>query len=123
MADYLPREGIRLDPAKVEKNPGRKAVTKLMLNSFWGKFAKRLNKCQAEQVTTPARLYQLLRDESIDIHAVRVINDDILDVTYNYIVEVVAKNPRTGDLQVVAGANRDRVRKPSGRNDGRARGS
>ena len=40
-ADYVKQyeqhEGIKLDPEKIEKNPGRKQVAKLMLNSFWGK--------------------------------------------------------------------------------------
>jgi len=30
-------EGIQLDYDKVEKNPGKRALAKLMLNSFWGK--------------------------------------------------------------------------------------
>ena len=29
------KEGIRLDAAKITRNPGSKAVAKLMLNSFW----------------------------------------------------------------------------------------
>ena len=33
---YKDKEGIDLE--NVTKNPGRKQVAKLMLNSFWGKF-------------------------------------------------------------------------------------
>ena len=36
--EYFEREGIRLDPDKIEYNPGLRAVVKLMLNSFWGKY-------------------------------------------------------------------------------------
>ncbi len=36
--EYLEREGIQLDPRKIEYNPGLRALAKLMLNSFWGKF-------------------------------------------------------------------------------------
>ena len=32
------REGIRLDPDKIEYNPGLRALAKLMLNSVWGKY-------------------------------------------------------------------------------------
>ena len=32
--DYQAKEGITLHPLLVEKNPGRKATVKLMLNSF-----------------------------------------------------------------------------------------
>jgi len=31
------REKIFLDPSKIAKNPGKRALAKLMLNSFWGK--------------------------------------------------------------------------------------
>jgi hypothetical protein len=34
--EYLEREGIQLDPGKIEYNPGLHALAKLMLNSFWG---------------------------------------------------------------------------------------
>ena len=36
--EYLEREGIHLDPDKTEYNPGLRALAKLMLNSFWGKY-------------------------------------------------------------------------------------
>ena len=34
---YYEREGIRLDPDKIEHNPGLRFLAKLMLNSLWGK--------------------------------------------------------------------------------------
>ena len=36
--EYLEVEGIQLDPDKIEHNPGMRALSKLMLNSFWGKY-------------------------------------------------------------------------------------
>ena len=50
--DYFDKEGITLDPLLIEKNPGRKATAKLMLNSFWGKFGENLHKKTTEAVTT-----------------------------------------------------------------------
>ena len=38
---YEEREGIRLDPDKIEVNPGLRSLAKLLLNSFWGKFGQR----------------------------------------------------------------------------------
>ena len=35
--DYFEKEGIKLDYEKIVKNPGLRALAKLMLNSFWGK--------------------------------------------------------------------------------------
>ena len=36
--EYFKVEGIQLDPNKIEHNPGLRALAKLMLNSFWGKY-------------------------------------------------------------------------------------
>ena len=33
--EYYEHEGIRLDPEKIEYNPGLRSLAKLMLNSLW----------------------------------------------------------------------------------------
>ena len=38
--DILQNQGIQLDPTKIVYNAGLRALAKLMLNSFWGKFAQ-----------------------------------------------------------------------------------
>ena len=38
--EYLTVEGIQLDRSKIEHNPGMRALSKLMLNSFWGMYFK-----------------------------------------------------------------------------------
>ena len=35
IAAYKEREGVDLDPVKIELNPGRRSMAKLYLNSFW----------------------------------------------------------------------------------------
>jgi hypothetical protein len=40
--DYHEKEGILLGN-NIKKNPGLRALAKLMLNSFWGKFGQRSN--------------------------------------------------------------------------------
>jgi len=37
LRDIRDKEDIELDPDKIVKNPGRRALAKLMLVSFWGK--------------------------------------------------------------------------------------
>jgi hypothetical protein len=49
LADYAAHplnNGQRLDPDKIEPNPGRKAVAKLCLNNLWGKLTQRDNMVQ-----------------------------------------------------------------------------
>ena len=45
---YFEKEGVSLDGEKIEKNPGMRALAKLCLNSFWGKFGQRLNLKQSQ---------------------------------------------------------------------------
>ena len=36
--DIFENQGIQLDPCKISYNAGLRALAKLMLNSFWGKY-------------------------------------------------------------------------------------
>ena len=78
--DYLSKEGIQLE--HVAKNPGRKQVAKLMLNSFWGKFGERTNKSKVEQILQPADLLNLVTDAATELQALRICNEDVLEVRY-----------------------------------------
>ena len=82
--DYKEREGICLDEANIEKNPGKRSLAKTMLISFWRKFGQQLNKCQVEVLTSQAQFYQLLKDDSRDIHAACVVNEEKLEVVHNH---------------------------------------
>lgn len=93
--NYREKEGIQLDPELIVKNPGRKATAKLMLNSFWGKFGENLNKNITQAVTTPAELFGLVSNTLLDIHAVRVCSDEVMEVVYSHLVENQPDNGKT----------------------------
>ena len=40
--EYYEHEGTRLDPEKIEYNPGLRSLAKLMLNSLWGMLYKNI---------------------------------------------------------------------------------
>ncbi|XP_022794113.1 uncharacterized protein LOC111332905 [Stylophora pistillata] len=80
--DYRPKEGIELDPTKITKNPGRKAVAKLMLNSFWGKFGQQTNKSQTEQLTEVRDLLEILDDPLVNVQDIRILSPEIVEVVY-----------------------------------------
>jgi hypothetical protein len=48
IGEYFEREGIKLDKARIEKNPALYKIAKLFLNSAWGKFSQRLYYDDAE---------------------------------------------------------------------------
>ena len=77
---YKEREGIDLDPAMITKNPGRKAMAKLMLNSFWGKFCQNCNTSKTHQITHPASLLNLIDDPLEQVQDIRILSPELVEV-------------------------------------------
>lgn len=92
---YQEREGIVLDPTLIAKNPGRKMTAKLILNSFWGKFEERTNKCKVTQLAQAHEMFALLNSPLVDISALRILNTDLLEVSYKRISEDRDKDTKT----------------------------
>jgi len=84
---YLERERICLDIPSMPKNKGEKATAKLALNSLWGKFGKRENNRKVVQITNPSKLYELVKEETVNIHALRMMNDECLEVSFDKLDE------------------------------------
>ncbi|KAJ8028056.1 hypothetical protein HOLleu_30183 [Holothuria leucospilota] len=81
--EYAENEGIDLDVSNIKHNPGLRALSKLMLNSFWGKFGQRSDLEKTEVVSEVERLYDLLKDtDETEVTNLRFINDDIVEVCY-----------------------------------------
>ena len=55
--DYQKHQDIQLDYQRIEKNPGRQSLAKLMLNSFWGKLGQRPNQTQVTTCTKPSKFF------------------------------------------------------------------
>ena len=71
--DYLDKEGVQLEPTNIQKNPGRRSLAKMMLNSFWGKYGQQGNKSQVEAISEPSRLHELLNDDTHIVQTLRVM--------------------------------------------------
>ena len=93
IATYLEHEGVQLEYAQIEKNPAKRALAKLMLNSFWGKFGQASNKSQVEAISSPAKFHRLLNQDDVHLHAIRVVNEEMLEVVYNKITEAAPIQP------------------------------
>ena len=48
--------------------------------SLWGKFGERQNKPQTHCITSPHELFQLLDAPAYEISAVRICNEDVMEV-------------------------------------------
>jgi len=76
LQNFFQREGVRLDKNAVKKNPGFRALAKLMLNSFWGKFGQRDNLPQTSFVNTREELLEIVTNPGLE-------TIDIMDLTNN----------------------------------------
>jgi len=80
--NYLAREGVHLDVESIEKNPGLRSLSKLALNSFYGKFGQRSDMGKSVLVNDVAVLYQHMTDPQKKIKDFRVINKDVMLLEY-----------------------------------------
>ena len=83
MNDIFENQGIQLDPAKISYNPGLRILAKLMLNSFWGKFAQRSNLVKTEQIEKEIQTKRMKKDYRV-VYNKRVIIDDYKTLPYGY---------------------------------------
>lgn len=61
--EYYEKEGILLDKSKIEHNAGLRNVMKLMLNSFWGRFALRSNNTKIKFITSLSEWVDIMTDD------------------------------------------------------------
>ena len=78
----LQHEGIQLDKCDIVFNSGLRALAKLMLNSFWGKFGQKPNLSQKAVVRSREAFLKLLCDDTLEVESVVELTDDVLIVTY-----------------------------------------
>ncbi|XP_028411614.1 uncharacterized protein LOC114534373 [Dendronephthya gigantea] len=93
--EYYEREGIRLDPSKIEHNPGLRALAKLMLNSFWGKFAQRPNMSKVELIADPQVYFDYLTSDEINVLDANFVNDEVIEIHYENNENFIAPNSKT----------------------------
>lgn len=92
---YYEREGILLDRANIEKNPGKRQIAKLLLNCLWGRFALRDNLPQTKILTSFTELWNYLVDPDIRITSEFLIDPDTMMITYEHINPVNAPASKT----------------------------
>lgn len=87
LAEFEEREGIKLDPSKIIKNPALRTIAKLMLNSFWGKLAQRPNLPQTEICNDYESYFSLLSNEELEILGEYMVTDSSILVNFKKIKE------------------------------------
>ncbi|XP_028393192.1 uncharacterized protein LOC114517603 [Dendronephthya gigantea] len=92
---YFEHEGIHLDPSKIERNPGLRALAKLMLNSFWGKFAQRPNMTKVELISDPKVYFDYLSSDGINVLDVNLVSDNVVELHYELDENLVEPSAKT----------------------------
>ena len=78
------KDSLDIDIEKFEFNAGLKSIAKLCLNSLWGKFGQRNNMLQTKYITDVSEFYEILLDDKLDNKNFQFINDDMVQMTYNF---------------------------------------
>ena len=84
-----------IDIEKFEFNAGLRSISKLCLNSLWGKFGQRSNMSQTRYVTEVSEFYKILLDDKLDNKNFQFINDDMVQMTYNFKDQFVDNSKNT----------------------------
>ena len=92
---YYDREGIWLDYKNIEKNPGMRALAKLMLNSFWGKFGQRSNMAQVEITDDPSVYFDKLTSDCEEVVAVNYVSEEAVELRWRFKDDFVEPSGKT----------------------------
>ena len=76
------KEKIEIDKDQVCKNPGLRNVAKIMLNSFWGKFAQRDDLTKSKFCYEAHEFYELLMDDTLEVLDAHFFSNHLLYTTY-----------------------------------------
>ena len=80
--NYYNHEGILLNKNMIQKNPGLRSISKLALNSFYGKFGQRTNMKKTKFVSDVGELYKTFTDPSKVITDFHVMNENVIEIEF-----------------------------------------
>ena len=87
------KKSLDIDVKKFEFNAGLRS--KLCLNSLWGRFRMQTNMSQTKYVTEVSEFYEILLDDKLDNKNFQFINDDMVQMTYNFKDQFVDNSKNT----------------------------
>ena len=93
--EYEKHEGIHLIPENIERNLGLRGVSKLALNSFYGKFGQRTNMKKTKMINDVGTLYNLLTDKSKEIMDFHIMNEDVIEIEFKNSEDFVPLSQKT----------------------------
>ena len=89
------KDSLDINIEKFEFNAGLRSISKLCLNSLWGKFGQKSNMSQTKYVKEVSEFYEILLDDKLDNIKFQFINDDMVQMTYNFKDQFVDNSKNT----------------------------
>lgn len=71
----------------MRKNPGLRTLSKMMLNSMWGKFGQKPNKVQVREFDDPVAFSAFHESNKYDIRYVSVLTENRVEIHYKHQLE------------------------------------
>lgn len=78
------KKSLNIDIEKFQYNAGLRSISKICLNSLWGKSGQRSNMNQTKYVSEPSGFYKILLDDTESNLNIQFINDDMVELTFNF---------------------------------------
>jgi DNA polymerase type B, organellar and viral len=107
--DYWQREGVTLDPTKVVKNASRRLLSKMCLNSFWGKQGESNNHMQSSFVGSYSELVDFLTRPIIEVHSCLPVSEKLMLVTWKSREECMTTSTRASVVHAAFTTTRARL--------------
>lgn len=82
IAEVAEKENIFLSKEDFENNPGMRLISKLLINSLWGKFGLRRNLPSHQFCTTMQEISNLLNNETVEVTNILPMHENMALVTH-----------------------------------------
>ena len=74
-ANFRASEGVLLDKDAVKPNAAKRGLTKLCLNSMWGKLNEKNDRTKAKMISDPHELYRFLATPGFEVASLVFASD------------------------------------------------
>ena len=95
------KEGISLDPARIEKNEGLRFIAKILLNSFWGYLEMRDNMPKTRYVNNYREVVDYFTSRTKRVTDATLVGDDLMLLQYQ-LIDDAADAPRKTNVILAA---------------------
>ncbi|XP_055714985.1 uncharacterized protein LOC129809195 isoform X2 [Phlebotomus papatasi] len=92
LENYRLKEGIELNRENITLNKGRRSLSKLMLNSLWGKFIQREDLKKTEICSSQEELMAFVTNEGIEVHQLNLCGPNKIFVTWSHLTDCLPES-------------------------------